>query len=261
MYFDDEIKEKKEEKNYVPTVKMPCGRILIGRPGEPYYETITRYGYYKDGLDESDLDLSCENEVQYLQTKKGVPEGIFVIDRKGENNMEEQLETNVQENTEYNSHTIDDTKWATHIENQLTNSDTRIEYMPPEITRQPTTDQKIENFSYINTVKITVKKRIQTEYEDLVQEYEENEIKQHVRKKYQEDDIDHFFDSLLENVVFDMGFKELTKDGKRNRYCWCPCGKAMKAWRVSNHLEGTFGDDSNADCEHKGRLVPTGKYI
>ena len=158
FYFDDEIKEKKEEKNYVPTVKMPCGRILIGRPGEPYYETITRYGYYKDGLDESDLDLSCENEVQYLQTKKGVPEGIFVIDRKGENNMEEQLQTNVQEHTEYNSHTIDDNKWATHIEKQLTNSDTRIEYMPPEITRQPTTDQKIENLTYINTVKLTVKK-------------------------------------------------------------------------------------------------------
>ena len=56
------------------------------------------------------------------------------------------------------THPTNDEKWVSHIEEQLTNSDTKIEHMPPEIIPQPTTDQKLENLTYINTVKLTVKK-------------------------------------------------------------------------------------------------------
>ena len=38
--------------------------------------------------------------------------------------------------------------------------------------------------------------------------------------------INQFFTSLMNNLVFDLGFKGTSKKHREN-FCWCPCGKKM----------------------------------
>lgn len=90
LVFDEENADRKDGRKKVQIVIMPCSRKLIGRPGEEWKNTIHLYGYYNDGDSASNFNLLSENEVEYLQTKKPVPDAMYVLDRAGKNEIEEE---------------------------------------------------------------------------------------------------------------------------------------------------------------------------
>jgi len=79
--------------------------------------------------------------------------------------------------------------------------------------------------------------------------------------KYSEKDVSLFFKSLMNNVVFDMGFQVWGIHSDDDKNCWCPCGKHMVAWRECFVIEHLAGKGSDAYCEAPSKMTPLGKFI
>jgi len=77
--------------------------------------------------------------------------------------------------------------------------------------------------------------------------------------KYSTKEVSLFFNSLIKNEVFDMGFRVwgLCPDDDTN--CWCPCGKHMVAWRECVVVEHLAGKGCDAYCNATSKMTPLGK--
>ena len=65
--------------------------------------------------------------------------------------------------------------------------------------------------------------------------------------QYPVDEVNLFFDSLLKNHVFDMGYKSMGINDGKDKYCWCPYSHNMKPWKKENLLLCPFGETS--ECQ------------
>ena len=66
-------------------------------------------------------------------------------------------------------------------------------------------------------------------------------------RQYAESEVNLFFDALLNNHVFDMGYNTTELDNNRNKYCWCPCSHNMKPWKEQNKLLCAFSEST--ECQ------------
>ena len=81
--------------------------------------------------------------------------------------------------------------------------------------------------------------------------------KKHEQQKYTKQQIDSFFQSLKENVVFDMGFKVYGFHIHDEKKCWCPLGKQMRVWRQEFGLSQVVQCDKF--CDAPRNMTPQGK--
>ena len=82
-----------------------------------------------------------------------------------------------------------------------------------------------------------------------------------IESMYSEKEVMHFFKSLINNVVFDMGFKVYGLHPNDERNCWCPMGKHMGIWRECFNLEDMAGKKSKAYCGAQKKSNPHGEFI
>ena len=156
--------------------------------------------------------------------------------------------------------------WLSLLDTQLENNDIgKASGFSPYLTIRPSAEQKLEWGGHIKVAQKVVNKIIaenqQKDKDEHRDNMEENDSEYDSSSsedvygikidkfplQYPEDEVNRFFDSLLNNHVFDMGYNLMGINDGKEKYCWCPCSHNMKPWKEANLLLCYF--NANSDCQ------------